>query len=243
MLVALVLALMLGQETAASSRVFGCGGPFTADLTEQRLIEIYGAANVRAGDVYVGEGNYESGTIVFPDSPKGRIEVLWQDSAKRMLPAAIGVRRDATDWRTVTGITIGTDLKTIERANGRPFRLLGFDWDYQGTVMSWSAGRLSKQDGGACRVRMRLRPTGDEWSAISRAIARQVSGMAEFSSGHPAMQQINPRVYELWLAFAEPRRHKAPQTTWMPISSNGRGRSRAAPTPGSNQLVADSWQW
>ena len=202
----LMIMVLGGQETAfAASRVLGCTGPFTTELTEQRLIQIYGAANVRAGDLYVGEGYYTPGTIVFPDSPKDRIEVVWHDSERRTHPAGISIRRDATNWRTATAITIGTDLKTIERLNRRPFRLLGFAWDYQGTVMSWSGGRLSEQDGRGCRVRMRLRPSGDERPAIGN----QVSGMAEFSSGHPAMQQLNPRVFELWLSFdSEPKSSK-----------------------------------
>ena len=198
----LVLALSSQESGFATSRVLGCADPFTPELTERRLIEIYGAANVRAGDVYVGEGNYDSGTIVFPDSQEERIEVLWHDPKMRVNPAAIRFGRGATHWRSATDITIGTDLKTIERLNGRPFRLLGLAWDYQGTVMSWRGGRLSKQDGRGCRVRMRFRPGGDEWPAI----ATQVSGEREFSSGHPAMQQLNPRVYELWLSFDAARK-------------------------------------
>lgn len=205
MLVALVLALMLGQETPAPSRVFGCGGPFTADLTEQRLIEIYGAANVRPGDVYVGEGFSEPGAVVFPDSPSDRIEVVWSDEKQRARPRFVRVKEKNSQWRTADGISVGSELKSIERINGRPFRLSGFGWDGSGTVMSWTGGHLERRETAACRLRVALTPSGEEGPS---PVSRQVIGAREFSSGHPAMQQLNPRVYQLVLMFDQ--RSKGP---------------------------------
>ena len=198
MLVALVLALMLGQETAASSRVFGCGGPFTADLTEQRLIEIYGAATVRPGDVYVGEGFSEPGAVVFPDSPSDRIEVVWSDEKHRARPRFVRVKENNTQWRTADGISVGSELKSIERINGRPFRLSGFGWDGSGTVTSWSRGLLERRETDGCRIRLRLRPPDQDARPL---VSRQVTGARDFSSGHPAMQELNPSVRELLLSF------------------------------------------
>ena len=196
----LLVLVMLGQTLAAEqSRVFGCNGPFTPDLTEQRLIEIYGAANVRAGDVYVGEGFSEPGAVVFPDSPPDRIEVVWSDGEKRAMPRFVRVRSKSTRWKTADLITIGSDLKSIERINRRPFRLRGFGWDYSGSVTSWAGGRLEREETAGCRIRVALQPGGEgEWPSIWQ----QVLGDREFSSGHPAMQQLNPQVYELVLGFS-----------------------------------------
>jgi hypothetical protein len=196
----LLLLVMVSQAAAApATREFGCHGPFTHDLTEQRLIEIYGAANVRAGEMYVGEGFSEPGAVVFPDSPSDRIEVVWSDEKERAFPRFVRVQHKGTRWRTIDGISIESDLKTIERVNGRPFRLRGFGWDYSGTVSSWSGGRLERGETAGCRMRVALLPPGgaEGWPAVWQ----QVIGDRAFSSGHPAMQQLNPRVHRLFLTF------------------------------------------
>ena len=198
----LLLLFVVSQAPAGeASRVFGCDGPFSPSLTEQRLIETYGAANVRAGEVYVGEGFSEPGATVFPDSPLDRIEIVWSDGEKRAKPRFVRVRSTSTRWKTADLITIGSDLKSIERINGRPFRLFGFGWDYSGSVSSWAGGRLERGETAGCRMRVALLPPGgaEGWPAIWQ----QVLGDREFSSGHPAMQQINPRVYQLVLGFSK----------------------------------------
>ena len=198
MLVSLMIALIVGQN--AASRTFGCAGPFTPELTEQRLIEIYGAVNVRAGEVYVGEGFSEPGAVVFPDSPLDRIEIVWTDGEKRAKPRFVRVKSPSSRWKTADLITIGSDLKSIEQINGRPFRLFGFGWDYSGSVSSWAGGRLERRETAGCRIRVALQPPGgaEGWPAVWE----QVVGDREFSSGHPVMQQLNPRVYQLVLGFS-----------------------------------------
>ena len=195
----LLLLFMVSQvPAAAATRVFGCNGPFTPDLTEQRLVETYGAANVRAGDVYVGEGFSEPGAVVFPDSPADRIEIVWRDGEKRARPRFVRVNSQGSRWKTTDQIGMGSDLKSIEQINGRPFRLFGFGWDHSGSVASWAGGRLEGAETAGCLIRVALRPPGDgNWPAAWQ----QVVGDREFSSGHPAMQQLNPRVYMLLLGF------------------------------------------
>ena len=203
MLVLVALALLLAQKTTATSRVFGCGGPFTAELTERRLIEIYGAANVRAGEVYVGEGFSEPGTVIFPESPADKVEVVWSDEKARAKPRFVRVKEPRSQWRTADGIGIGSDLKSIERINGRPFRLRGFGWDYSGGVSTWSGGKIESHESTGCVLRPRLMPEGENWPPVWQ----QVVGSREFSSGHPAMQELNPRVRQLLLGFdQQPRK-------------------------------------
>ena len=197
----LLLFIVSQAPDGATSRVFGCQGPFTSDATERRLIEVYGAVNVRAGHVDVGEGFSEPGAIVFPDSPVDRIEIVWSDGVKRARPRFVRVKSTSSNWKTTDLITIGSDLKSIERINGGPFRLFGFGWDYSGSVSSWARGRLERGETTGCRIRVALRPPGEgEWPAVWQ----QVIGDREFSSGHPAMQQLNPRVYQLLLTFPKP---------------------------------------
>ena len=87
----------------------------------------------------------------------------------------------------------------LERINRKPFRLAGFDWDYSGTVLSWNSGVLEGVFGseGRKKVFLRLIYSTDPAPPEHRA----VQGDRSFSSGHPAMQKINPHVYQMIFIF------------------------------------------
>ena len=87
-----------------------------------------------------------------------------------------------------------TSLKDLERRNGRPFKLMGFGWDYSGTVSSWDGGNLAVLTKGPGRLILRLMP--DE-AGINSEEYRTVLGEGEFLSSHPAMQKLNPVVYAM----------------------------------------------
>jgi hypothetical protein len=100
--------------------------------------------------------------------------------------------RAASPWTVAPGVSLGTRLSALERLNGRPFRLFGFAWDYGGTVADWEGGRLDALWPGQL-VRLRLQPEG----GADGALARLVGGERLFSSAHPAMRALDPRVYDL----------------------------------------------
>ena len=145
-LVLLVLGMCNGVAErdlhAQQSRLLECTSTFVKEASAESLAKRFGAANVRSGEVYVGEGSYESGTVVFADSVEDRVEILWNDSQAQRLPRIVQIRGNKSHWRTASGLTLGIDLLTVERLNRRPFRLLGFEWDYQGTVTSWAGGTI-----------------------------------------------------------------------------------------------------
>ena len=70
----------------------------------------------------------------------------------------------------------------------------------RGMPMHWEGGRLSKSYLGPERVLLRLHPTPTQ---SSNAVWRQVNGDKGFSSGHPAMQTLNPAVYQMILVFPD----------------------------------------
>jgi len=186
----------------------GNSGAITATTTEPDLKRMYGAENVKNGEIYLGEGEVESGTVVFPDDPMKRVEVLWSDAEKRVPKSVyVGGSRNAAYadkslWHTTYGITLGTTLLELERINRKPFRLAGFDWDYSGTVLSWNSGALEGVFGSEGRKKVFLRLI---YSDPAPAEHRAVQGDRSFSSGHPAMQKINPHVYQMIFIFHSPR--------------------------------------
>jgi hypothetical protein len=164
-------------------------------MTRDDFVRRFGAAAVEDGLLPIGEGMSEPGSTVFTGTPD-HLDVFWnaRDAGREL--RSIVVRGAGSAWKWTGGIGVGTDLRAIEAANGGPFRLMGFAWDYQGTTMSWSKGKLEGADTGRCRVRLRLKPAADTQSSSAY---RQVTGAREYSSAHPAMQELNPRVYEMWL--------------------------------------------
>ena len=84
----------------------------------------------------------------------------------------------------------------MEAFNRRPFLLAGFSWDHSGTQISWRDGRLAAAPSSPCNVRVVFAEPAE-----TPPFSRQVLGAGRFSSGHPAMQALNPRIDRLWLAY------------------------------------------
>jgi hypothetical protein len=181
---------------------FSCA-TFPSDVSAADLRSRFGLEHVQTAPVPWGgaEGEYKQGTVLFGGEPDARLEMFWNDTVGERYPAWVSVRGDQSRWRTPAGITLGTELRSIETLNAGPFRLLGFGPDVAGTVMSWSNGRLETQDAGTCRLRLRLRVAWERTGDGRSPLFRQLRGEREFSSGHPAMQSLNPSVYELFIQY------------------------------------------
>ena len=173
-------------------------GPINPSTSEVDLRALFGDAAISNADVDLGEGFVTPGTVVYQNDPERRIEIIWRDS-QRISPKEVRLTGKASKWATDDGVSLGTTLKEVEILNGYPFRLAGFDFDYGGTVVDCGKGRLTYL---GCRTFSRKwtvrfasdqRPPSPEY--------RQVIGDHVFSSGHPAMQAVNPTVYQLIVAI------------------------------------------
>jgi hypothetical protein len=177
---------------------------FSADMSEAALQAKFGPENVTRGSVADpngAEGDRTEGTVLFARDADARLEISWKDTAGKRQPALISKLATQGRWHTSSGIALGADLKTVEKLNGRPFRLAGLAFDAQGTVVSWDGGRLEAQDSADCHVGIRLRVEPSGGGSAAATLERQVRGDRVFSSGHPAMQALNPTVYELFIWF------------------------------------------
>ena len=149
----------------------------------------------------VGEGELEDGSVIYPNTPRLTILVLWKDSIGRRHPSSVRLRMGSTQV-IYEGISIGTTLKALERLNGRPFQLTGFDFDYSGTVTSWLGGRLEKVGGPACDIKVRLLPELPKSPSREQLAAGEATeGDRDFRSSDANMQLLNPRVYEVLLIY------------------------------------------
>lgn len=174
-------------------------GAITAKTTEADLKKIYGEKNVQSADVGLGEGETAPGTVIYPNDEKRKIEIVWKDQESKKFPDFVQLTGDKSLWKTKEGISLGTSLKRLEKINGKSFTLLGFDWDYGGTVYSWRKGKLAKPFGNQDhKVVVRLGYQNAE--KLGKYIDK-VIGDIEFSSKNKAMQRINPTIYQIIVDF------------------------------------------
>lgn len=176
-------------------------GAITARTSEADLKKIYGSRNVQSGDVGLGEGETVPGTIIYPNDQRKRLEIAWKNTKLRKNPDFVQFSGDASLWKTSQGISLGTSLKTLERVNGKSFVLLGFGWDYAGTVVSWNGGKLARlMNKNGNLLTLRLSPQTSADNALAED-GDSVDGDVEFSSKNKSMQKINPQVYFVIVNF------------------------------------------
>jgi hypothetical protein len=176
-------------------RPFSCEA-FGANVSADELTQRFGGNNVATAAIRIEEGESAMGTVVFPTRPLDRVEIVWKNRKDSRRPDSVRVTGDRTHWRTPQGITLGTRLNTVRSINGRVFKILNFDRDYAGTVLSWNGGVLSRTEPGCTFV---AAFTFDQ-SPRSQAAARKLKG-GSYSSDLAAMRELNPRIYSMHLAY------------------------------------------
>lgn len=185
--------------------VLTCDGPISRQASHASLSKAFGARNVSVKKLSLGEGETESGSVLFASDPTRRIEILWSDRAKRVRPRMVIFSRggDAASplaryrWQIAARPDAATlrlrqPLTQVETINGKPFELAGFDWDYSGTVSDWRGGTLAAPPGG-CRILVRFEAAKDAPGVAQDA----VSGDRDFSSDDPKMRAVAPVIYEM----------------------------------------------
>jgi hypothetical protein len=173
----------------------GSAGPLTRETSEAGLRQHFGATAVDSSRIPVGEGETMPGTVLYPGDSLRQAEIVWQDSVKRQRPARIILRGNRSLWQVGRGISLGTSLQELERLNGRPFILAGFGWDYSGVVTDWKGGAL---DSLLASVKLYLDPGPSQYESATYS---QVLGDRDYSSSLPPMQQLAPRVYQIFVDF------------------------------------------
>ena len=140
--------------------------------------------------VYLSEGMFEEGVVLFPDDARRRATIYWEKERSSKYPAFVRITGDSTgtDWKTVNGITVGTPLTEVEKKNGKPFKLLGFGWDYGGYVSDWENGQLNQSVG------LRFEPSAN-------AGADNIYGDHVLSSDNPNVIAAAPTVWAMEFHF------------------------------------------
>jgi hypothetical protein len=193
----LVATPAFAQEPAPQEGAISCSSPVAPNDSGKSLMQRYGKDAV-VQQLPGAEGETYKGLVLLPRAKDRRIEVSFTDDAmKRVTGLAIRNSAKASRW-TLSGITIGSSLTDVQKANGKPFLVNGFDWDYGGFVADWKGGALGRLEGG-CRVVMRF-------DKEAGAPPRNLSGDGvKAASDNPALVKWGPVVTEIRLGFATGR--------------------------------------
>jgi hypothetical protein len=192
-----------GDELRLSAS--GEGSEITAATREADLARRFGAATVRYGEISLAEGDATAGTTLFPDDSSRTMELVWRDSAARARPDFVRVSGTSGRWVLAPGIRLGTTLAELERLNGRPFALGGFDAGDNAIVTSWRGGRLDSLFAGPARPSLTLSFPDPDSAGVTAEERNRVTGSdSAVASDDPVVRRLAPRVVEIVLAFQDP---------------------------------------
>ncbi|WP_316196517.1 hypothetical protein [Bradyrhizobium sp. SZCCHNS3053] len=171
-----------------------CTLPVAATDTAKSLKQRYGDEAV-VQDLPGAEGETYKGLVLFPRALDRRIEVAFIDD-KIATVSGLTLRDTAKTSRwSVAGITIGASLAAVQKANGKPFVVSGFGWDYGGFVTDFKNGALGRILPGGCSVTVRFGMDKDPPRALS-------GDGVKVSSDNPALVKFAPVVTEIGINFA-----------------------------------------
>lgn len=191
----------------AEVQTLTCEAPFNKDTTEADLIAAFGKENIEYKTVPGAEGMETNASVIFPNDPAKSLTVFWWDEDKRARPAAIAIQSDFSAdpegvdpwkrdilWQIPEGLKIGSSVADVEKANGKPFKMSGFGWDYGGFAISWEGGKLDAEQRNGCNLLMRFSPQGE-------TTPEGALGDVEVMSDSKDMAASNARVIEISISY------------------------------------------
>jgi hypothetical protein len=178
----------------AQARQIECRGAFAKDSSHIRLAQIFGTDNVAYTEVDGPDNSKLMASVLFPRDPQRRLEVLWTNDSSRSGTQVIAIN-GKSNWAAPRGIKLGTPLATVEKINGKPFKMTAFGPDGS-TAASWQDGAMLNHQGG-CIVGMRF-------IADPRApedARRKLASAQELQSSDATVRAARPTVVEILIGF------------------------------------------
>jgi len=180
---------------AAPAHVLSCDAPVAKNASAKSLLAAYPGDAVM-GTINGPEGSEAHGVILFGNDPARRLEItFWDDAMTKVSDISLGSA--ATAWTGPSGLHLGSGLDDVQAANGKPFGLYGFGWDYGGFVNDLKGGQLAHLPGG-CSLSVRLS------TADGVNIPDGLSGEKTLGSDDPAVKALAPKVETLSIGWPAP---------------------------------------
>jgi hypothetical protein len=178
------------------ARAVACSnGAFAKNSGHLKLAQSYGVHNVEYTEVPGDDGSTLMASVLFPNDPKRRLEVLWDDDTQRTGTRMIVIDGQST-WTAQKGVHLGLPIAALEKVNGKPFKLMGFEKDGMAIVSDWNGGALGLLTDG-CKVGVQFKPDPKAPAGVVGA----ASSDKEFVSNDPAIRAAKPTVGEIIVAY------------------------------------------
>jgi hypothetical protein len=185
-------------ERATAPRVIKCEGLFGRDASHADLVKAFGSSNVVYQEIDGhAEGEKINATVLYPNNAKAKLEIIWGDEKARRQPTVRA--RDQSTWASANGIRTGMPIADVEKINGRPFTLSGFDLDFGGRVKDWQGGQLAKPLPGGCIIGVEFVHPED----APEVNLSKVSGDGDFRSDNVDMRAVEPYVAALTISYPQ----------------------------------------
>jgi hypothetical protein len=183
------------RNGSAAAGVVACSGLFAKDSSHVKLAQFF-QKNADFGQVSGSGGSALNATILYPNNPKLRLEVLWQNEAARSDISVI-VITGQSQWKGPKGLRLGLALAALEKLNGKPFKLSGFDQPEGSAAIDWQSGALAQLPGD-CNV-------GVKFAADRKATPdqRAAAAGAEFLSNDAAIRAVKPAIAEIIIGYSQ----------------------------------------
>jgi hypothetical protein len=181
-------------KATAAARTVNCGGAFSKNSNHIRLAQVFGNDNVTYTEVDGPDNTKLMASVLFPKDPRRRLEVLWVNEAARSTTMLIVINGKSA-WTAPRGLRLGLPLASVEKLNGKPFKLKAFEGNGS-AVLDWQGGSLASLPGG-CKVGLNLAMG----AKTSEAARKKIEGKKELDSNDAAVRALRPAVVEILLGY------------------------------------------
>jgi hypothetical protein len=178
---------------AVKQYVIACSGVFARDSSHAKLAMAYQSRNVAFTEVDAASGGKVMASVLFARDPKRRLEVWWSKPASRTDTHLI-VINGQSDWIAPGELRLGLALADLEKLNGKPFNLTGFDKNNVAALSDWNGGQFAALPGG-CKVGVNFR------AALPASGLSALPADRAFTSADSDMRAANPTVSEILVAY------------------------------------------
>jgi hypothetical protein len=180
---------------AEPARAVVCSGAFAKNSGHLKLAQSFGVHNVEFTEVSGDDGSTLMASVLFPNDPKRRLEVLWDDDTLRSGTRMIVIDGEST-WSAQKGLHLGLPLAALEKVNGKPFKLMGFEQNGMAIVSDWNGGALDLLTDG-CKVGVQFKPD----PKVPAGVLGAAGSDKEFASSDPAIRAAKPTIGEIIVAY------------------------------------------
>jgi hypothetical protein len=179
---------------AGSSHAVACSGAFAKSSSHLKLAQVFGPLNLTFTEVDGPQNSKIMASVLYPKDPKRHLEVWWNNEGSRSDTSLIVINGQSI-WTGPKGLHLGLPIAAVEKLNGKPFQIAGFDQDNAGSALDWQGGALDKIPGG-CKVSVRV-------AADSKASedARKAAAGKTLMSNDAAVRAVQPKIVEIIVGY------------------------------------------